>query len=140
MIRAVLLDTGPLVAGLNRRDHFHEWARAQLAVVAPPLLTCEAVLAEACYLLRVVTGGSDRVLEMVERGIVCVPYQTVHDVAALRSLMSKYADMGMSLADACLVRMCEQDPSSIVMTLDSDFRTYRRHGKQPIPLLMPPGL
>jgi len=140
VIRSVLLDTGPLVAGLNRHDRFHEWTRAQLAVVAPPLLTCEAVLAEACYLLRHVGGGSDRVLDMVERGIVCVPFQIAHNVAVLQSLVSKYADMGMSLADACLVRMCELNPGSIVMTLDSDFRTYRRHGKKPIPLLMPPDL
>ena len=54
--------------------------------------------------------------------------------------MTKYANLPMSLADACLVRMTELDESSAVMTLDGDFLVYRRHGRQAIPVLMPPEL
>jgi len=42
-----VLDTGPLVALLNRRDRYHRWTAEQWAEVEPPVLTCEAVLTEA---------------------------------------------------------------------------------------------
>ncbi len=56
---------------------------------------------------------------------------------SVRSLMRRYADVPMSLADACLVRMCEMDPAVRVMTLDSDFTVYRRNARQVIPTIMP---
>jgi hypothetical protein len=43
----------------------------------------------------------------------------------------------MDLADACLVRMSEMHADCVVWTPDSDFRVYRRHGRQTIPLLAP---
>jgi predicted nucleic acid-binding protein len=52
-------------------------------------------------------------------------------------LMRKYGDVPMSLADACLVRLAEIIPHSIVLTLDRDFTVYRKHGRQVIPLLIP---
>ena len=57
--------------------------------------------------------------------------------AAVARLLTKYADVPMSLADACLVRMAEQHTHSIVWTLDSDFQRYRKHGRQIIPTLLP---
>lgn len=51
--------------------------------------------------------------------------------------MRRYADVPMSLADACLVRMSELSDDASVLTLDSDFRIYRRLGRQAIPLLTP---
>lgn len=48
----VLLDTGPLVAFLNKRDQYHSWTVSELASMAPTLLTCEAVLSESCFLLQ----------------------------------------------------------------------------------------
>jgi rRNA-processing protein FCF1 len=44
----------------------------------------------------------------------------------------------MSLADACLVRMAEQHADAMVLTLDAHFRVYRKHGRQAIPVIMPP--
>ncbi len=52
--------------------------------------------------------------------------------------MQRYADQPMSFADACLVRMTELHPDSMLITLDGDFRVYRRHGRQAIPLATPP--
>jgi predicted nucleic acid-binding protein len=57
---------------------------------------------------------------------------------AQAALMAKYADVPMSLADACLVRMTELDGSRAVMTLDGGFLVYRRHGRQVNPVMMPP--
>lgn len=68
----VLLDTGPLVAFLNRTDRHHEWAKTQWERVRPPFFTCEAVLAEACCLLRAYPGGGQAVLALVDRGVIQV--------------------------------------------------------------------
>jgi predicted nucleic acid-binding protein len=136
----VLMDTGPLVASLNRRDRYHRWAKARLSELEPPISTCEPVLAEACFLLRDTPGGAAAVLALVERGVLQVDFQVTPHARSLATLMTKYADVPMSLADACLVRMTELDGGRAVMTLDSDFLRYRRHGRQVIPVIMPPEL
>jgi len=133
----VLLDTGPLVAVINRGDRFHEWARTRFGQIAPPLLTCEAVLAEACYLLRAHPGGSEAVLEFVQRGLVKTAFRLEEQAGPVRKLISKYATVPMSLADACLVRLSEVESQGVILTLDSDFHIYRRHGRQTIPLIAP---
>ena len=137
MTPPVLLDTGPLVAFLNRRDRYHEWALSQWAGAKPPFLTCEAVLAEACFLLRRSSGGSQAVMQLLARGIVASPFRLDEEPSAVAKLLFRYAAVPMSLADACLVCMAERYPSGIVMTLDRDFRIYRKHGRQVIPVRMP---
>lgn len=137
MNRTVVLDTGPLVALINRRDRYHRWTTEQWADVEPPVLTCEAVLTEACFLLRKSSGGPAAVLELVGRGVVKVAYHVEADIEALGRLMTRYSDVPMSLADACLVRMIERQPNVAVLTLDSDFRVYRSHGRRVIPIVMP---
>ena len=138
MKKHVLMHTGPLVASLNRRDRYHRWAKARLSELDPPISTCEPVLAEACFLLRDTQGGAAAVLALVERGVLQVDFQVTPHARSLATLMTKYADVPMSLADACLVRMTELDGSRAVMTLDGDFLWYRRHGRQVIPVMMPP--
>jgi len=135
--RTVVLDTGPLVALINRRDRYHRWTTEQWADVEPPVLTCEAVLTEACFLLRKSSGGPAAVLELVGRGVVKVAYHVEADIEALGRLMTRYSDVPMSLADACLVRMIERQPNVAILTLDSDFRVYRSHGRRVIPIVMP---
>lgn len=133
----VILDTGPLVAFLNGRDRHHRWVTEVLEHVAPPLVTCEAVLSEACFLLQGVRGGSDAVLELVSRGIVKPTFRLNAELAAVRNLAAKYANVPMSLADACLVRMSELEREAVVLTFDRDFRIYRRNRRQLVPTLMP---
>lgn len=137
MRRRVLLDTGPLVAFLNARDHFHDWAKRRLAEIAPPILTCEAVIAEACHLLRSTNGGAEAVLGLLDSGLVVVPFRLEDEVEPLRRLLARYRDLPVSLADACLVRLAELERDPLVLTLDSDFRVYRIHGRQAIPFWMP---
>lgn len=55
----------------------------------------------------------------------------------IRALFRKYHDLPMSLADACLVRMAELHERHAVFTLDSDFRVYRKNGRDAIPLIAP---
>jgi predicted nucleic acid-binding protein len=135
--RIVLLDTGPWVAFLNRRDQYHAWVTAQFARLRPPLLPCEAVVSETCFLVRTLHGGPEAALAFLERGVAQVPFRLQYEHIAIKALLARYADVPMSLADACLVRMSEQYPNSVVSTCDSDFRHYRRHRRQRIPIIMP---
>jgi predicted nucleic acid-binding protein len=136
----VLLDTGPLVAFLDRRDSYHTWAKAQWAEIEPPLLTCEAVVTEACFLVRDLPGGRTTVVDMLTRGVVRIEYDLQVDSAPIGKLLSRYANLPMSLADACLVRMAEQFAGSRVLTIDRGFRVFRMHGRRVIPTAMPPDL
>ena len=137
MNRRVLLDTGPLVALLNGRDKHHDWARLQWSQAAPPLLTCEPVLSEACFLLRATLGGNDAVMELLRRHVVEVAFHLEDHVEAVARLIRKYASVPMSLANSCLVRMAELSAESAVMTLDRDFRLYRKGGRHVVPVIMP---
>jgi uncharacterized protein len=90
---------------------------------------------EACHLLR--HDGYNLVVELGERGFFATPFVLGAEWRYVRALLKRYADVPMSLADACLVRMSELDPSGRIMTLDSDFRVYRRNGRQVIPTITP---
>ena len=132
-----LLDTGPLVAFYSTRDVWHEWVMEQMGNITPPLLTCEPVLAESCFLLARDGGSPRTVLRALQEGIVQVALHTQTEAAALEILMSRYLDTPMSLADACLVRLSELHANCRIFTLDRHFTRYRRHGRQVIPLLFP---
>jgi uncharacterized protein len=136
--QAVIVDTGPLVALLCAGERRHAWAVERFAGLTPPLLTCEAVLAEADHLVRRTGNKSGGlVLELVQRGVLRVAMALGEEAVPIARIQSKYRSLGASLADACLVRMSELYDESIVMTLDNDFRIYRRHGRRVIPLLAP---
>lgn len=137
MSGTVIADTGPLVAYLDKRDEFHEWAKEQMREFSEPLVSCEAVIAEALFLLR--RGGIDPqlLLQLVERGIVVISIRLNDEIAALRKLIARYRNVPMALADACLVRLSELHERCTVWTIDSDFTIYRRNGRRPIPLLIP---
>ena len=134
----IIVDTGPLVAYFNRRDRWHSWVTQQMAALNPPLVTCEPVLAEACFLIQ--RGGgkpADLVRKVAQRNLE-IGIEIDEEASGLESLMKRYEDTPMSLADACLVRLTERIPDCRLFTLDSDFEHYRRNGRQVIPLL-PPG-
>ena len=132
-----LVDTGPVVALLNERDIYHKWTTRQLSAFRPPLLTCEAVLTEAFFLLRAHRTGAEALLRLIERKIVSVAFRLDEEYARVGSLIRRYADQPISLADACLVRMSEIYSDSRLFTFDDDFRIYRRNGRQVIPTISP---
>ncbi len=137
MKRRVILDTGPLVAFINGRDKYHKWATLQWAQIEPPLLTCEAVLSEACFLLGGLDGGQIAVFELLKRRILHTPFRMIEHINQIAWLLQKYSNVPMSLADACLVRMTEVYPESLVFTIDTDFSIYRKNKRQVIPILSP---
>jgi uncharacterized protein len=138
---AWLLDTGPLVAFFDRSDADHEWAKGQWAQAPVPMLTCEAVLAEAAYLLQERAGlPPEKLLALFERGIISVSFRLEEHAAPVSRLLERYRDQEMQLADACLVRMSELKRDCRVCTLDTqDFQVYRRFERQVIPLIAPEG-
>ncbi len=108
-----------------------------MGAIVGPLTTCEAVLTETCFLLKQQFGGAEEVFELLDRGLVQIRFELKAEHERVAQLMKRYADLPMSLADACLVRMAEAIPASRILTLDKDFTVYRRHGRQIIPLLAP---
>jgi len=133
----VLLDTGPLVAFLNRRDKFHNWALAQWDQIKPPMLTCESVVSEACFLLAGTNTGIDSVMQLIQRKITTVSFHLDEHIQPVKKLLLKYRSVPLSLADACLIRMSELHPNSRIFTLDSDFNLYRKDRRRIIPIIMP---
>ncbi len=134
---SVVLDAGPIVALLDRNDPWHTWARAQMDALTEPMLTCEAVISESAFLLENSDPGFRRLMELLRSDIVRLAFDFGDHLDAVSALMAKYHDTPMSVADACLVRMSELHDRSRVFTLDSDFKLYRRHGRQSIPLIYP---
>ena len=137
MTASVIVDTGPLVALLVARDQHHRWARTVLEDIEPPLLTCEAVISEACFLVRNLEGGRDAVLGLLAKRIVVIDFELTPEIDRVRRLMQRYASVPMALADACIVRMAEVRAANRILTLDGDFRIYRRNGRQPLALISP---
>jgi predicted nucleic acid-binding protein len=133
----ILLDTGPWVALHCRGERHHAWAVEQFASRAPPFLTCEAVVTETCFLLARAGFDPAKALALVERGVVRVAMTLSAEIGAVRSLFERYDNVPASLADACLIRLSELYDSCRVLTLDSDFHVYRRHGRKVIALLRP---
>lgn len=132
-----IVDTGFLVALLNRREYYHPWVTEQLSRISAPLLTCEAVVTETCFLLQNIHQGEDIVLKFINSKKLQIPFQLNQESSAVQSLMQKYRSVPMSLADACLVRMAELYPDSTLLTLDSDFQIYRRNKNKPITYICP---
>jgi len=133
--RSYIIDSSALVAWLDQREEHHGWAERAFGGLPVPWLTCEAVLTESCYLLN---GGSARALrEFLRTGTLRLAFDLDAQLIAVLDLLDKYADVPMSLADACLVRMTEILPDPVVLTTDRDFRVYRRHSRQVVPCLMP---
>jgi predicted nucleic acid-binding protein len=135
MATSALVDAGFLVALLSRRDANHRWAAAQAPRLPPPWLTCEAVLSEASHLLG--GPGTRSLASLLRRGALVCGFRFADDMDAVLKLLEKYADVPMSFADACLVRMTETLNDPRLLTTDGDFRIYRRHGRQVIPCVLP---
>jgi len=135
MAESVLVDAGFLVALLNARDSHHRWAVGVAERFPPPWKTCEAAISEAYYLLRRRGEPSMRAL-LKRRAIVC-DFELSANLEPVLKLLEKYANRPASVADACLVRMTETLATPLLLTTDSDFAVYRRHGRKVVPCMLP---
>ncbi len=122
----ILLDTGPLVALLSQNDANHARARRLFAECVPPLRCCEAVVAEACFLMsKVHAAGPAEVVALARRGVYDAAMSIEEHWASIEALLRKYADRPISLADACLIRCAEIHQEARILTFDGDFGVYR---------------
>ena len=137
MTNLIILDTGPLVAYLNQGDKYHGWAKKRFQEIAPPILSCQAVISEACFLTRNISQGREAILEMIERNLIQTEFNLNIEAKAIRQLIIKYQNVPMSLADACLVRMAELYEGGKILTLDSDFTVYRKNKNSVLSCLTP---
>jgi len=139
MARRVLVDAGPIAALLDRRDVHHEWAKQQIAQMRHPLVTCEAVLSEAFFLLAPIRAGMDSLSGLLRDQLVRVDsdFSFYEHVNEILNNIKRYNDVPMSFADACLVRMTEIERDSLIFTTDRDFLMYRRNRRERIPLIGP---
>ena len=137
MPRAAIVDTGPLVAFLDRSERHHGWTVKQIHELEAPLLTCEPVLAEAMFLVSGLTKAQEAMFDMLAKGALRIAFQVGEHLEPLRALHRKYRDRPISLADACVVRMAELFDRHSVFTLDADFSVYRKNGREPLDLIFP---
>lgn len=136
-MKRIIADSGIVVALIDKREKFHVWAKSQAETLPVPFLTCESVINESCFLLHNVHHGEQTVLSYVRRGILQIDFSLAAEIEAVEKLMHKYADVPMSLTDACLVRMGELANDSAVFTLVSDFHIYRKNDRRKIDLIIP---
>lgn len=129
-----IADTSLIVALGRENDQYHDWAVEIAEQISWPALTCEAVLAETAFHLR----SSEQVLGMLKDNVVCVAFDCASHLENLSNLAARYSDRRPDLADLCLIRMSELYPRHTVITVDQDFRVYRRNKREAIPVLTPP--
>ena len=129
-----IADTGFIVAFARRNDQHHTWAAGVAQQITEPLLTCEAVLAEAVFQLE----SASYVLALVEDEMLRVAFDCTRNLEPLAELARRYQDRKPDLADLCLIRMSELFPHHVVITVDNDFCIYRRNRREPIPIHVPP--
>ncbi len=133
-----ITDTGPLVGWINRRDQWHEWSVNTLEQLEPPLMTCEAVIAEAAWHLSPSPEALDRLYGLVESGALRVVDLLPDHMSHIRALSGKYPQM--DFCDAAVVRLSEIHFQAKVLTTDSEhFTVYRRFRDKPLPLIHPKG-
>ena len=124
-MKAALIDTSVIVALLDKSESSHELCKEIIQTLDSPLVTCEAVIAETCYLLRNCSGASAAVLKNVEQGIFHLGFDLSQSAKRIRELMKKYQSVPMDFADACLVCLAEELETDTILTLDQDFQIYR---------------
>ena len=124
-MKPVLLDTGVVVALLDRSERHHAQCAYVITHLRRPLVTCEAVIAESCYLLRQLSGAAEVVLENVARGVFLIPFQLSRAASPVRNIMRKYSDQPADFADACLIHLADELNTGEILTLDRDFAHHR---------------
>ena len=124
-MKPVLLDTGVIVALLDRSERYHSICVEAVGATRSPLVTCESVIAESCYLLRRLTGAAESVLENVAAGIFQMPLPLGACAQDLQRIFRKYRDREIDLADAHLIQLATELGTGSIFTLDRDFSIYR---------------
>lgn len=138
-VSRALVDTGALVALVNRSDRFHAAAAEWFASVRGGLLTTEAVITESAYVLAASPRHQRAALKWVQRaraaGLLAV--EAVADHAAIAAILERYTDLPCDYADATLIALAEKTGVAAIATIDQrDFSVYRIKGRKRFRLLL----
>jgi predicted nucleic acid-binding protein len=136
MTGGILVDTGPLVAILARRDAYHEVCIEQLQRLPPPLFTCWPVITEAVWLLRRYPPAVQRLLGSFDTGLLRLLELDGSAIPWIARFLDRYRKLRTQVADAALVYLAEREGFETVFTLDRrDFSAYRLTGNRCLRLL-----
>jgi predicted nucleic acid-binding protein len=133
----VLLDTGVIFALLNKRESKHEECLQVFRELYRPIVTCEAVIVESCFLLSKYPQGIEVLLTNVKSGLFGIPFRIAKSSLEVLEILRKYRDIPASFADACLIAMANELGTGDILTLDGDFKHYRWRRNRPFNLLIP---
>ena len=136
-MKPILVDAGFLVAAYDKREPHHSVCVRTYQELENPLVTCEAVIAEAIHLLRFTSGAAEDILASVDQGALEIPFKLSEAAGAVKAIMKKYRDTPADLADACLIAMADAFDTGDILTLDSDFVHYRWRRTRSFHLLIP---
>jgi predicted nucleic acid-binding protein len=135
-VKPILLDTGVIVALLDSSEKAHHLCAEAIHAAVAPFITCEAVIAESCYLRRNFPGAPEAVIDNVVAGIIQIPFQLSKAAVGVKQILRKYRDRKIDLADACLIRLADEFEASDILTLDKDFTVYRWGKNKPFRILL----
>ena len=136
-MKPVLLDTGAIVALLDATDSFHRPCADALAELRAPLITCEPVIAESCYLLHNLDGAAEVILESIASREFLIPITLADMASPVQRIFRKYRDRRIDLADAALIHLANEFQTADILTVDSDFHVYRWGNNNAFRLLVP---
>jgi predicted nucleic acid-binding protein len=141
MAVSALIDTGAILALLDRDDEWHRPCVEAFSATFLPLLTTEAVLTEVFHLTKRDARDIQGVWTLLRSGSVKLAAITDEELPEIHSLMTKYKDRPMDFADATLVYLAARESLSLILTVDhDDFETYRIGGRKRFSILPNPGV
>jgi uncharacterized protein len=135
-MNSVLVDASGIVALLDSSEQYHKNSVRAFEALSRPLVTCEAVIAESCHLLKRCPGAAEAILKNVRHGVIRLPWTLTTNEFRVTKLMKQYIKVPMDFADACLVCMAEDYGTADILTLDLDFEIYRWLHKKPFNILI----
>jgi predicted nucleic acid-binding protein len=130
-----LVDAGPLIGLLDGDDQWHAWSRQTLTVLDEPLATTETAVAEACHRLRKLRPALQQLTAIIAEGRLVLKPVLCEHARRVGKLLEKYHQM--DVGDSTLIVLSELHPRARLITVDDDFRHYRRFRHQAIPLVIP---
>ncbi len=139
MTEPVLVDTGPIVAAMGESDQHHEVCVQQLREIRGPLITCWPVITEAAWLLRAYPKAIEQLLASLDGRTFQLAELAGSDAPAISAILSKYHNLKLQLADACLIHLAGRERIRTVFTLDRrDFGVVRLQRGQKLRLIPDP--
>jgi predicted nucleic acid-binding protein len=131
-----LIDTGAILALVDRSDEWHEPCVEAYNGNRLPWLTTEAALTEAFHLVQRNLGDDRAIWTLLFSGAIRMSPIGNEELPAIHALMAQYADRPMDFADATLVHLAARERVSLILTVDhDDFETYRLPGRKKFTVL-----